>query len=157
MPDRLLGAPDSPDRRIRDRRSFGSARPGDGRGVDGSTAVTPSPRLLAALALVTLVITVALVAPPAARLVLPLDVLLIVAFVLDARRARSMALETRRRWPPLFVQGQTAQVEIEVANHTPRTIIVVLRDGLHPAVAAGPQRRRVELSPGRSAVWTYSV
>jgi uncharacterized protein (DUF58 family) len=117
----------------------------------------PAPRLLAALGLVALVITVALVSPAVSRLVLPLDGLLLAAFFLDAMRARSTALETRRRWPPLLVQGQASQAQVEIDNRTRRTVIFVVREALHPAVAAAPQRQDIQLGPRRSAVWTYSV
>jgi uncharacterized protein (DUF58 family) len=109
------------------------------------------------MTLVTLVITVALVWPPAARLVLPLDALLLIAFAWDGRRARDVHIEARRKWPPLLLQGQTAEVEVEIRSHARDAVTLLLREGLHPAVAGGPQRQQIVLSPGCLAIWTYRV
>lgn len=95
--------------------------------------------------------------PWLAVLTLPLDAGLIGAFAIDYRRARRTRLSAVRRLPPLLVQGQPAQVLVEVSSGQRRSVSAVLREGLHPALASGPERQRLEISFGGRLLWRYAL
>ncbi len=114
----------------------------------------PARRTFFALGLVTLLLGVAALARWAAVVALGLDALILAAVLLDHRRAAAMRLQATRRWPPLLVQGQAA--EIEVRLHAERAARVVVREALHPAIAAAPVRAELAL-PAGEALWRYAL
>jgi uncharacterized protein (DUF58 family) len=99
----------------------------------------------------------AVVAPWLAPAPFALDALLLAAFLLDGRRARRTALEARRRLPPLLVQGDRAEVFVEIVSRAGRPIRALLREGLDPGLASGPLRREVAIPPEGRATWNYSL
>lgn len=113
----------------------------------------PSSRLLSALGLAAFVLPVALLVPPVAPAVLVVDALLLVAFLVDLRRARATPIEAERRWPLLLVQGTPDELVVEVRSLGRRKAVLRLREALHPALAAAPARTRAELPPGGLLRW----
>ena len=73
------------------------------------------------------------------------------AALVDYRRAARIPLRASRRWPPLLVQESPAEVEVSVGTAARRPVTLILREGLHPGLAAGPLRRRIEVRTRRSA------
>src|SRR5216683_998913 len=68
----------------------------------------PAARAFLGLGLATLLLAVAAVEPRAALAAVALDALVLVACMVDHARARALALQAERRWPPLLVQGAHA-------------------------------------------------
>lgn len=117
----------------------------------------PSSRLLSALGLAAFVLPVALLVPPVAPAVLVADALLLVAFLVDLRRARRTPIEAERRWPPLLVQGSADELVVEVRSRARRRTVLRLREGLHPGLADAPVRTRAELPAGGLLRWTVPL
>lgn len=117
----------------------------------------PARRLFGALALVALVVAAAVVTPRLVRAVLPLDAVLLALFLVDYARARRVPLSARRVRPPLLVQGVGSDIEVHVVNPGRRPAVVVLREGLDPALAGEPVRVRAELAPGVETIWRYRI
>lgn len=117
----------------------------------------PAPRLLAAFCLLTVVAAVGLLEPRILSAVLAADAALGAAFLVDFLRARRAPLSARRRWPLLLVQAAAAEVAVDVASAGSRPVHVVLREGLHPALADRPLRMDLSIAPGGAAVWKYSL
>ncbi len=116
----------------------------------------PARRLLAAFGLLALVAALSVLVPGLRWAVLGADAVLLAAFLFDLRAARRARLSASRRWPSLLAQGAPAEVSIELSGAS-RALTVVLREGLHPALATAPLRNRVEVRPGRTCVWSYRV
>ena len=55
------------------------------------------------------------------------------------------------------MQGQPAQVHVEVSSGERRVVSAVLREGLHPALATGPERWRAEIPFGGRLTWQYAL
>ena len=72
----------------------------------------PSARVFWLLALATVLVVVAAVAPALAPAALVLDGAIVLAFAVDLLRLRGVRLEADRRWPPLLVQGAEAEVSL---------------------------------------------
>lgn len=122
----------------------------------------PSSRLLAALGLVTFLVPAALLVPTLAPAALAADSALLLAFLLDLRRARATRLEARRSWPQLLVQGAPAAVAVEVVaggatRGARRPIVLRLREALHPGLAEGPRAMSAEIPPGGRLRWTLDL
>ena len=118
----------------------------------------PTRRLLAVFGLLVGVAAVSVLVPELRWIVLAADVLALAAFAIDWSAAKSSRLAARRRWPPLLVQGQQAEITVEVAapqGESHRS--VALREGLHPALAASPLRQTIETSAENVALWSYCV
>jgi uncharacterized protein (DUF58 family) len=114
--------------------------------------VIPGARLFFLLGLATLFLAAA---PGEPRLLVPalaLDVVALLGFLIDARRARAVSLTAVRRLPPLLAQGSEAPVRVELAHDSPRPLQVELREALHPALAAAPLRVRLHLAAAPGAV-----
>ncbi|MEX0878268.1 MAG: DUF58 domain-containing protein [Thermoanaerobaculia bacterium] len=116
----------------------------------------PARRLLAAFGLLALVAALSVLVPGLRWAVLGADAVLLAAFLFDLHAARRARLSASRRWPSLLAQGAPAEVSIELSGAS-RALTVVLREGLHPALATAPLRNRVEVRPGRTCVWSYRV
>jgi uncharacterized protein (DUF58 family) len=120
----------------------------------------PASRCFQLLGLATLLFIGAFLVPWLAALAAAADVAVLAAAALDWRRARRVALTAARRWPPLLVQGAPAEVAVEIGIATgaaPRRVELALREGLHPALAAAPLRRRVVVDARRPFVWRYQL
>jgi uncharacterized protein (DUF58 family) len=118
----------------------------------------PAARCLQLLGLATALFLGAFLAPALLPAAVALDAAVVAATALDWQRARRGRLAAARRWPPLLVQGATAEVVVQVDNlSTRRRATLLLREGLHPALAPAPLRRRVELPPGGSSSWRYPL
>ncbi|HKF42214.1 MAG TPA: DUF58 domain-containing protein [Thermoanaerobaculia bacterium] len=117
----------------------------------------PARRFFGALGLVALVIAAAVITPGLARLVLPLDGILVALLLVDYARARRVVLSASRARPPLLVQGVASEIAVRVFNPGPRAATAVLREGLDPAIAGEPIRVRADLVPGRETIWRYQV
>src|SRR5436305_1883793 len=117
----------------------------------------PAARAFLILGLATLLLVAAFLDERLAWAALALDGLVAVAFLVDLRRAARTPLEAARRWPPLLVQEAPAEVEVSAATRAHRPVTVVLREGLHPGLAAGPLRREAVI-PGPGEIhWTYGL
>lgn len=122
----------------------------------------PAARLFVLLALAALLLAAA---PGEPRLLLPavlLDVAALLAFLLDSRRARAIVITASRRLPPLLAQGSEAEVAVELAHDVPRQVLVLLREALHPSLAASPLRARLMLPASKGglrvvAAWSYRL
>jgi uncharacterized protein (DUF58 family) len=115
----------------------------------------PARRLFFAVGLATLFLGVAPVAPWVARVVLSFDVVFLLAFLGDPRRALGSSLSARRDWPPVLVQGAPARVEVRFSSA--RQLHLWAREALHPGLAAGPLRSEVRTVPDVPSVWTYEL
>ena len=117
----------------------------------------PAARAFQILGLATLLLVAAFLDERLAWAALALDGLVAVAFLVDLRRAARTPLEAARRWPPLLVQEAPAEVEVSASTRAGRPVTVVLREGLHPGLAAGPLRREAVI-PGPGEIrWTYGI
>jgi len=118
--------------------------------------VTPAPRAILAAGLATLALSVAMAVPWMALAALAVDALLVLAMVVDARRAGSLPVSAGRRWPPLLVQGAAAGIEVRL--FAPAGVVVIAREALHPALADGPIRERLAGAGAEDAVvWAYEI
>lgn len=121
----------------------------------------PAARCFELLGLFSALFIGAFLVPPLAPLAAALDVVVLAAAVLDWRRASQARLEAVRRWPPLLVQGASAEVVLELAmaagGGSRRAVEVLLREGLHPALAPAPLWHRMQATAGRPALWRYSL
>src|SRR5258708_6076916 len=97
----------------------------------------PAARTLQLLGLATLLLVAAFLDERLAWAALALDGLMAVAFLVDLRRAARTPLEAARSWPLLLVQEAPGEVAVSVATRDGRPVAVVLREGLHPGLAAG--------------------
>ena len=103
-----------------------------------------------------------------------LDAVVLAAAWLDWRRAGRRRLTVARSWPPLLVQGAPAEAVLEVgmaaepgrrrppgapgaAGAPGRPTVVLLREGLHPGLAAAPLHRRLLVGAARPALWRYGL
>jgi uncharacterized protein (DUF58 family) len=117
----------------------------------------PAARAFQLLGLATLLLVAAFLDERLAWAALALDGLVAAAFLADLRRASRTPLEAARRWPPLLVQEAPAEVEVTATARAGRPVTVVLREGLHPGLAAGPLRREAVI-PGPGEIrWTYGL
>lgn len=117
----------------------------------------PAARVFYLLAFTTVLVVVGVILPRVAQFALLADVVIVTAFVIDYLRVRGVTLEADRQWPSLLVQGAEVQVSTDLLNPGSYPLRVRLRDGLHPGVAAAPERTECEL-PGREPMtWTYRV
>lgn len=117
----------------------------------------PALRCFQLLGLITLLLVASFLDARLAWTAIALDVVLAVAAVVDFRRAEGIPLEAARTWPPLLVQEAPAEVAVTVSTPVPRSVTVLLREGLHPALAEAPLRRQMEIhGPGRIA-WTWPL
>jgi uncharacterized protein (DUF58 family) len=117
----------------------------------------PSLRFFVVCGLLTLLLTVSVVAAWTAVMVLVLDALLLAAFALDVLRARRSRLTATRRWPPLLFQGAPTEVQVRMESSSGREIVLRLREALHPGLSDGPLRLETRIGRGRGVVWSYSL
>jgi len=115
----------------------------------------PAARAIVAAVLITLALTVAVAVPWMAIAALAADLLLVLAIVVDARRARNVPLQARRRWPTLLVQGEAAAIEVRISS--PSRAVLVAREALHPGLAVHPLRQRLAVAADAGAVWRYDL
>ena len=88
---------------------------------------------------------------------LALDLGVAVAALADYRRAARVPLRASRRWPPLLVQESPAEIEVSVGTAARRTVTLILREGLHPGLAAAPLRRELVVRGAEEVRWAYSL
>jgi len=117
----------------------------------------PAARAFLILGLATLLLVAAFLDERLAWAALALDGLVAVAYLVDFRRAARTPLEAARRWPPLLVQEAPAEVEVSAATRARRPVTVVLREGLHPGLAAGPVRREAVIAGQGEIRWAYGL
>jgi uncharacterized protein (DUF58 family) len=117
----------------------------------------PAARAFQILGLATLLLVAAFLYERLAWVALALDGLVAIGFFVDLRSAARTPLEAARRWPPLLVQESPSEVTVSAITRVRRPVKVVLREGLHPGLAAGPLRREAVI-PGPGEVrWTYEL
>src|SRR3954452_4739895 len=117
----------------------------------------PAARTFQILGLATLLLVAAFLDERLAWAALAVDGLAAVAFLVDLRRAARTPLEAARRWPPLLVQESPAEIAASAGTRAGRPVTVVLREGLHPGLAAG-RLRRAAVIPGAGEIhWTYGL
>lgn len=117
----------------------------------------PASRVFFLLALTTVLVVVAVVEPSWAGPILALDAVILLAFAVDLKRSRGASVSASRRWPSILVQGADAEIRLEVTSHSARSLRLRLRDTLHPALAAAPQRTELDLPAGGRVGWSYSI
>jgi len=117
----------------------------------------PSRRLFFALALVSVGIAGAVAVDWLFPLCLFLDLSLVVLAVIDARLAARAPLRVSRNIPALLSLGRSDEIEVLLQNPGGRTLQVLLRDGLHPDLAAEPPLLRTELPPGATLKWKLQI
>jgi uncharacterized protein (DUF58 family) len=117
----------------------------------------PAARTFQLLALITLLLVASFLDPRLAWAALGLDLAVAAAAVVDFRRAARTPLAASRSWPPLLVQETPAEVAMTVATSAPRPVSLLLREGLHPALAEAPLRRRLEARGPGEIRWTWSL
>lgn len=115
----------------------------------------PAARAILAAGLATAVMAVAVAVPWMAAAALVLDVLLVAALVVDARRAARHPLRAARVWPPMLVQGVPTALTVRLSSDAPAT--VVAREALHPALADQPVRATFQVGPGAEAAWSHEI
>lgn len=122
----------------------------------------PAARCFQILGLCTLLLAAAFFDLRMAFVVLGVDLLVLAGASVDRWRASRLPLSAVRCWPPLLVQGEPCEVAVEIAATSGRaggegSAILLLREGLSPALAEAPLRRRAELTvPGRLR-WSYQL
>jgi uncharacterized protein (DUF58 family) len=117
----------------------------------------PARRTFFLLGVITLLLAAAAVVPWMAWLALLLDLFVLALFWIDLRRAAKAVLAVEREWPPLMVQGVEAVVVVRLRSQCRRKLRLILREGLHPAVATRPKRRAVELAGSGAIDWRYTL
>jgi len=131
----------------------------------------PAARCFLLLGCCTALFIGAFLAPALAMPAAALDAAVLGAAWIDWRRARRRRLTAARSWPPLLVQGAPVEAMLEVgtvaepgdspgpgAPGVPgRAVVLLLREGLHPALAPAPLHRRMLVSAARPAVWRYGL
>ena len=116
----------------------------------------PSRRLLEGFGLLAIAAAFSVLIVQLRWVVAGADALLLLAFLFDLRAARRTALAAERRWPSFLAQGSSAEASV-VLTDVQRHATVLLREGLHPALAAAPLRTVVDVRPGRTNAWTYPL
>jgi uncharacterized protein (DUF58 family) len=117
----------------------------------------PAARSFQLLGFATLLLVASFFDPRLGWIALALDALLAVAFFVDYRRAAAVPLQASREWPPLLVQEAPAEITVRVETWIQRRLTLLLREALHPGLAEGPLRRRIELQGVGMARWTYPL
>ncbi len=117
----------------------------------------PSIRVFYLLALTTVLCMVGAVVPGLAYLALGLDAALVLAILWDHHRASKLGLLAERKWPELLAQGASSEIEVVLQSPGEQAFQVRLRETLHPALAAQPERTELEMKPGRRRSWRYSI
>ncbi len=117
----------------------------------------PARRAFVAAGLIALLLVAGVVTPWLGEAALVADVLLLVAIVVDTRRAARTQLVARRLTPPILAQGSGAACEARVTNAGSRLVTLVAREALHPALAEGPLRRAFAIAAGETVRWLYTV
>jgi uncharacterized protein (DUF58 family) len=117
----------------------------------------PAARAFLFLGLATLLLAAAVVAPALVWVALLLNSVTLAAVAWDGRQAGKAALRARRHLPVLLSQGARAELTVELENRSERPLTVLLRDGLHPALAPAPARAALRLAPGKVERWRFSI
>jgi uncharacterized protein (DUF58 family) len=115
----------------------------------------PASRLFMGMALGTLMLAVAAAVPALAQAALVLDLVLLLAFALDLRRAAAWPLLAEREWPPLLVQGAPAVVTVWVT--APRGARLKMREALAPGLAEAPLHEALEVPAGARRPWHLTL
>jgi len=116
----------------------------------------PARRLLLGVGIVAVFAAASVLVPGLRGAVVIANGALLAAFLFDLAAARATRLTAVRRWPSLLAQGAPAEVSVEISGAS-RPAEILLREGLHPALAAAPLRTRIVARPGRTSVWTFSL
>jgi uncharacterized protein (DUF58 family) len=117
----------------------------------------PAARGFQLLGLATLLLVASFLDERLAWAALALDLAVAAAAFIDYRRAARVPLRAARRWPPLLIQEAPAEVEVSVETSARIPLTLILREGLHPGLAAGPLRREAGIQGPGEIRWTYSL
>ena len=117
----------------------------------------PAARSFLLLGIATLLLVASFLDERLAWAALALDGLVALAAAIDYRRAARTPLHAERRWPPLLVQESPAEVSLAVGSPVRRRVTAIVREGLHPGLAAEPLRRTVEIDGPGEVRWTYGL
>lgn len=117
----------------------------------------PAARSFQLLGLITLLLIASFLESWLAWVALALDAAVAVAAFADFRRAVHVPLTAFRNWPSLLVQGSPAEATVSVRAGASRPVSILLREALHPALAEGPLRRRLEIRGAEEVHWTYAL
>jgi uncharacterized protein (DUF58 family) len=117
----------------------------------------PAARCFQLLGLITALLVASFLDVRLAWAALALDLALVVAAVMDFRRAARIPLAASRKWPTLLVQEAASEVTVSVATEASRPVQVLLREGLHPGLAESPLRRRLTIHGPGEIRWTWTM
>ena len=121
----------------------------------------PAARCFQLLGLATLLLVASFLDPRLAWAALVLDAAVALAALVDYRRAGRIPLAASRRWPLLLVQEAPAAVALSVrigdGVRSRRRLTVMVREGLHPALAGEPLRRTLAIQGPEEVRWTYTL
>jgi uncharacterized protein (DUF58 family) len=117
----------------------------------------PAARSILLVSIATLLLAVAVLDVRLAFVALGLDAAVLLAGLVDWRRAARTPLTAARRWPPLLVQESPAPVEVTVATEAHRRVTLLLREGLAPALAEAPLRHRIEIAGPGEVRWAFTL
>src|SRR5687768_3620328 len=111
----------------------------------------PAQRVFLVAFLGAFILAIAAAVPWFAQAALALDAVLLVAFVVDLRRAGALPLSAVREWPPLLVQGAPAHVTVWLS--APWGAHLRAREALAPGLAEQPLHATFEVRPGERVPW----
>jgi uncharacterized protein (DUF58 family) len=117
----------------------------------------PAARLFLALGVVSLLLVGGVVEPWMGWTAMALDAVVLVAALVDHHRASRAPIQASRREPPLLTQGQGASIEVLLETTAPRTLVVELREALHPALAETGLRQKLRLPHDGHTAWRYEI
>lgn len=119
----------------------------------------PAARVFVAAGVATLLLAFAAVEPAFGWAALALDGAVLLAFLVDLRRARGVRLQAERSWPPLLSQAAPAPIEVRLTLVAParRRVVLQAREALHPGLAERPLRERLVVAPEHVTAWRYTL
>jgi uncharacterized protein (DUF58 family) len=115
----------------------------------------PAQRVFLLAFLGAFILAIAAAAPWLAYVALALDLVLLVAFTVDLRRAGGLPLSAVREWPPLLVQGAPAHLTVWLS--APWGAHLRAREALAPGLAEQPLHASFEVRPGERVPWRFTL
>ena len=122
-------------------------------------SLIPAVRLFVLLGLSSLLFAAAALVPWLLAVAIAADLGLLLLALLDWLRARRCTLDAERVWPASLVQGQPAEIGVELRfRSVPQATRVRLSESLHPSLALAPLRKEMVVEKGSTrARWQYEI
>lgn len=117
----------------------------------------PTNRAIWLWAAVSLVAVFGFVTPALGLVALGLDVIVLIAVLIDLRRAGQTALQLERLLPPVAHQGEPMEVVLLIDNPNDHPLGLRIREVLSPALSADPVALELELPARSRARLPYTV